>query len=85
MTNVDGLPTGGTGRVGFRYYVHGVGPLGANSSCVGIDRVAIESGVQGGLPPAARELPSLGTIAMIGMGGLRALFGFTALRRRRSN
>ena len=85
VTNADGLPTSGTGRVAFRYYVHNAGPLGANSNFIGIDRVAIESGVQGGPPPAARELPSLGTIAMIGMGGLLALLGFGALRRRHSN
>ena len=85
VTNADGLPSSGTGRVAFRYYVHNAGPAGASSNYIGIDRVAIESGVQGGPPPAARELPSLGTIAMIGMGGLLALLGFGALRRRRSS
>ncbi|MEO7935497.1 MAG: choice-of-anchor J domain-containing protein [Dokdonella sp.] len=88
LTNADGLPSSGTGRVAFRYYVHGAGPAGDNSNYIGIDRVSIEEGVAGGgggpLEPA-RELPSLGTSALIGLGALLAMFGFVGLRRRRMN
>ncbi len=85
VTNADGLPSSGMGRIAFRYYVHSAGPAGANSNYVGIDRVAIEEGVQGGPPPVAIAVPSLGSIAMIGLGALLALFGFAGLRRRRTN
>ncbi|MEP6882206.1 MAG: choice-of-anchor J domain-containing protein [Dokdonella sp.] len=88
LTNADGLPSSGTGRVALRYYVHSAGPLGDNSNYIGIDRVSIEEGVAGGggvpLEPA-RELPSLGTSALIGLGALLAMFGFVGLRRRRTN
>ena len=88
FTNADGLPTSGTGRVAFRYYVHDGGPSGNNSNFIGIDRVEIEEGVAGGggnpyEPPTA--LPSIGTSAMIGLGALLAMFGFAGLRRRRMN
>lgn len=89
LTNGDGLPTSGTGRVAFRYYVHSAGPAGANSNIIGIDRVEIEEGTVGGGGPGpvgpAVELPSLGTSAMIGLGALLAMFGFAGLRRRRMN
>lgn len=39
----DGLPTSGTGRIAFRYFVTDAGGLGANSSTIGIDTVEIES------------------------------------------
>ncbi|HET9034393.1 MAG TPA: choice-of-anchor J domain-containing protein [Dokdonella sp.] len=85
LTNTDGLPTSGTGRVAFRYYVHNAGPAGASSNYIGIDRVAIEEGTAGAPAAPAIELPSLGTSAMIGLGALLALFGFAGLRRRRMN
>ncbi len=88
LTNADGLPSSGTGRIAFRYYVHAAGPAGNNSNYIGIDRVAIEEGVVGGggvpLEPA-RELPSLGTSGLIGLGALLAMFGFVGVRRRRMN
>lgn len=86
LTNADGLPSSGTGRVAFRYYVHNSGPVGDNGNYIGIDRINIEEGVVGGggtayVPP--QDLPSLGTSALIGLGALLALFGFAGLRRRR--
>jgi hypothetical protein len=85
LTNGDGLPSSGTGRVAFRYYVHNAGPAGANSNFIGIDRVAIEEGTAGVPLAPAQVLPSLGTSAMIGLGALLAMFGFVGLRRRRMN
>lgn len=85
VTNAEGLPTSGTGRIAFRYYVHDAGPVGNNSNYIGIDRVAIESGTQGGPAPEARELPSLGTWGMLGLGALLALFGFAGVRRRQTH
>jgi hypothetical protein len=49
---LSGLPTGGApGRIAFRYYVPDGGPLGANSSYVGIDEVAFTAGGGGGPSP----------------------------------
>lgn len=39
----DGLPTSGTGRIAFRYFVTNAGGLGLNSSTIGVDTVEIES------------------------------------------
>lgn len=83
VDNVDGLPASGTGRVAFRYYVHSAGPAGSNSNYIGIDRVTIEAGAAGVPAGPARELPSIGISAMIGLGALLAMFGFVGLRRRR--
>ncbi len=85
VTNAEGLPTSGTGRVAFRYYVHDAGPSGNNSNYIGIDRVNIEEGTGGTPFVAPTALPSIGTSAMIGLGALLALFGFAGLRRRRLN
>lgn len=41
LTNADGLPTSGQGRIAFRYFVEDGGPSGANSSYIGIDTVSI--------------------------------------------
>lgn len=85
LSNADGLPSSGTGKIALRYYVHDAGPAGANSNYIGIDRVSVDEGT-GGVPAApARELPSLGTSAMIGLGALLAMFAFVGLRRRRMN
>ena len=41
---LSGLPTSGTGRIAFRYFVANGGPSGANSNYIGIDRVVIDNG-----------------------------------------
>lgn len=39
----DGLPTSGTGRIAFRYFVTDAGGTGVNSSTIAIDTVSIQS------------------------------------------
>lgn len=84
VTSAEGVPSSGTGRIALRYFVHDAGPVGNNSNYIGIDRVVIDNGTPGGPAPTARELPSLGTWAMLGLAGLLAMFGFAGLRRRQS-
>ena len=40
---LSGIPSGASGRFGFRYYVTNAGPSGANSNYIGIDTVEIDS------------------------------------------
>ncbi|WP_313914959.1 choice-of-anchor J domain-containing protein, partial [Tahibacter sp.] len=44
LTNANGLPTSGQGRIAFRYWVTSGGPSGANSDFIGIDTVSITAG-----------------------------------------
>lgn len=44
VTNAQGLPHSGSGRVAFRYYVTNGGPNGANSDYIGIDTLAFNAG-----------------------------------------
>ena len=51
LTNADGIPSSGSGRIAFRYYVTSGGPSGSNSDIIGIDSVSITAAaVAGGLP-----------------------------------
>lgn len=43
LTDAEGLPTSGQGRIAFRYHVTDSGPDGSNGSYIGIDTVAIEA------------------------------------------
>jgi hypothetical protein len=88
LSSLSGIPTSGSGRIAFRYFVSDGGPSGTNSNAVVIDTFSFDEGTPGGGGgPAAPaiELPSLGTSAMIGLGALLAMFGFVGLRRRRTN
>jgi len=42
--NLAGLPSSGTGRIAFRYFVTNGGPSGANSNIIGLDRVVVDNG-----------------------------------------
>lgn len=46
----DGLPTSGSGRIAFRYYVHDSGQNGTRGNLIGLDRVVVSAG-QGGASP----------------------------------
>jgi hypothetical protein len=52
---IPNLPTSGTGRIAFRYFVTNGGPSGANSSIVGLDRVVVDTG---SVPPTGCANPS---------------------------
>ncbi len=58
---------------------------GSSTTNFFIDDVDLTTAGAPGGPPAAIDLPSLGTSAMIGLGALLAMFGFAGLRRRRMN
>jgi hypothetical protein len=47
LTNADGLPTNGQGRIAFRYFVTDSGPDGSNGSNIGIDSVSIQAAAIG--------------------------------------
>lgn len=52
---VTNLPTSGTGRIAFRYFVTNGGPEGTNSNIIGLDRVVVDSGSP---PPDDCENPA---------------------------
>lgn len=48
ITQAAGIPTSGSGRIAFRYFVNtSAGPSGANSNFVGIDTFSFDEGVTG--------------------------------------
>lgn len=62
LTNADGIPTTGTGRIAFRYHVTNGGPSGANSNYVGIDTFSFVEGIP--LVPMTSNPASGSTITM---------------------
>lgn len=44
VTNADGLPRNGSGRVAFRYFVTNAGPTGTNSDYIGVDTFSYSAG-----------------------------------------
>ena len=50
------MPTSGTGRIAFRYFVTNGGPAGSNSDIIGIDRLVVDNGTGG--PPTGCSNPS---------------------------
>lgn len=86
LGNADGIPTTGSGRLAFRYFVDGAGPTGNNSNYVGIDTVSYDEGTIGGgvvLPPPA-EVPTLGQSGLIALFMALLAGAGLALRRRQS-
>lgn len=60
LTNTDGIPTSGSGRIAFRYFVTGGGPGGSNSNYIGIDTFSF---VEGAGAPITSVPGSGGSIA----------------------
>jgi hypothetical protein len=60
---IPNLPTSGTGRIAFRYYVTSGGPAGANSSIVGIDRVVVSDGISTYAVTSSVDVSGHGTIS----------------------
>lgn len=58
LTNADGIPRSGRGRIAFRYFVTGAGLLGVRSDYIGIDTVRYSVG--------APAYPVGGAIAFVG-------------------
>jgi len=48
----DGVPTSGSGRIAFRYYVHDSGQSGMRGNLVGLDRVVVTTGADAASPLA---------------------------------
>ena len=44
LTNADGIPNSGSGRIAFRYFVTSGGPSGSNSNYIGIDTFSFVEG-----------------------------------------
>lgn len=61
LTNAAGIPTTGSGHIGFRYFVTNGGPAGSNSDYIGIDTFSFVEGVV--LVPLTSTPPS-GTVAL---------------------
>lgn len=58
LTNANGIPNSGSGRIAFRYFVNNGGPTGANSNYIGIDTFSF---VEGALPLPITSAPVSGT------------------------
>ncbi len=58
LTNANGIPTSGSGRIAFRYHVTSGGPTGANSDYIGIDTFSF---VEGTPPQPITSAPVSGT------------------------
>jgi subtilisin family serine protease len=56
LTNADGIPATGSGRIAFRYFVTNAGPLGDNADIIGIDTVSISAAA---VNAKAIEVPNL--------------------------
>ena len=83
ITNADGLPTSGSGRIGFRYFVTDAGPTGANSNFIGIDTVSFDEGTTGGGGGQTIAVPTLSQGALIIMAMLLMFGAVIVLRRQR--
>ena len=51
ITNAQGIPTSGSGRIAFRYFVTSGGPTGANSNFIGIDTFSFVEGASATITP----------------------------------
>ena len=75
------LPTSGSGRIAFRYFVTDGGPDGANSNFIGIDTFSFNEGVAP--PPPSIPVNATSTWSLIAL--MLALFGFAAVAVRRQS
>jgi hypothetical protein len=80
LTAAGGLPTSGSGRIAFRYFVENGGPTGDNSLFIGIDSFAFEDGVVVG-PVTSTPVNTLSTYGLGLLGLLLAGVGIAAVRR----
>lgn len=77
LTNAQGIPTTGSGRIAFRYFVTGAGPTGTNSDYIGIDTFSFVEGVTvAPLAAPSMNIWGLGLLTLL-LGGV----GFVAVRR----
>lgn len=79
LTTADGIPSAGTGRVGFRYFVDNAGPAGTNSNFIGIDTVDIVEGQP--IPENTAAVPVDQPWALALMALLMLAFGAVIIRR----
>jgi len=75
-----GLPTSGSGRIAFRYFVENGGPTGTNSNFIGIDTFSYEDGVAIG-PVVSTPVNTLSTYGLGLLGLMLAGVGIAAVRR----
>jgi len=61
LTATQGMPTTGSGRLAFRYFVTNAGPAGDNSDYIGIDTFSFDEGVTGTPPAITSPAPPAGT------------------------
>lgn len=77
ITNAEGLPLVGSGRIAFRYFVTNAGPAGLNSDYMGIDTFSfVEGVVQAPLAAPSLNVWGLGLLTL-----LLGAVGFVAVRR----
>jgi hypothetical protein len=70
LSHAQGIPTSGSGRIAFRYFVANGGPSGSNSDYIGIDTFSFDEGVLAS-PPVFSYTPTPGsTVTATGGTGL---------------
>jgi hypothetical protein len=80
LSSASGLPTAGSGRIAFRYFVTNGGPSGANSNFIGIDSFAYEDGVVV-VPSVSTPVNTLSIYGLGLLGLMLAGVGIAAARR----
>ena len=66
LTSTQGIPTSGTGRIAFRYFVTNGGPSGTASDYIGIDTFSFDEGIAIAPPVFAYSPPSTWTVPFTG-------------------
>jgi hypothetical protein len=66
ITNTEGIPTTGSGRIAFRYFVTAGGPTGANSDFIGIDTFSFVEGSTTAAPIFAYSPAPAATVPFTG-------------------
>ncbi len=70
LSHAQGIPTSGTGRIAFRYFVTNAGPSGDNSDYIGIDTFSFDEGVVASPPVFSYTPPPGSTVTATGGTGI---------------
>jgi len=81
VTNAGGIPSSGSGRIAFRYFVTSGGPMGDNSDYIGIDTFSFDEGTVGALG-STLPVPSLDRLGLLALITLTLGCGLWMVRRR---
>jgi hypothetical protein len=70
LSHAQGIPTSGSGRIAFRYFVTNGGPSGDNSDYIGIDSFSFDEGILAAPPVFGYTPPPGSTVTATGGSGI---------------